>query len=65
VGIGAATDAIIGSAVGALGSAPDGNHTQNQEVAHSQTQSQIHQPHSEIQRQRKEIEKLKLQSEAQ
>jgi uncharacterized protein YcfJ len=65
VGIGASTDAIIGAAVGALGGALVGDHMQNQEVAHSQTRSQIQQQQSEIQRQPKEIEKLKLQSEAQ
>lgn len=75
-GLGAATGAIIGAAVGAPGAGAAiggalggvggfvaGNYIQNQKSAERRTQSQLQTQQAEIERQRREIEQLKVQSQ--
>jgi uncharacterized protein YcfJ len=71
-GLGAATGAIIGSAIGSPGAGAAiggglglgtgallGNELQNREIAEKQTQKQLEEQAREIEEQRREIERLK------
>ena len=58
-----AAGAAIGGALGGVGGYLVGNHMQNQEVAHDQTQNALESQQRELERQQREIQQVKREAE--